>query len=108
MSSSPLDSSLLNADISLEEVSNAIDKSKCGKAFLFVPNEAMKNPQAKSLLHKLFNICFQTGLSPADWLKSDTKPLFKALKVGTRIPKIHLTIGRYVLCHVLPKFTPVC
>ena len=77
VSCSPFDSSLLNADITLEEVSNAIEKSKCGKAFLFIPNEAMKNSQAKLLLHKLFNLCFQTGMSPSDWLKSDTKPLFK-------------------------------
>ena len=89
VSSSPLDSSLLNADITLEEVSNAINKSKCGKAFLLVPNEAMKNPQAKLLLQKLFNICFQTGLSPADWLKSDTKPLFKGGDKDPRNPLDH-------------------
>ena len=39
---SSFDSSLLNCDISYEEVSNAIDKAKLGKAFLFIPNEAMK------------------------------------------------------------------
>ena len=78
MSSSPFDSSLLNADITLDEVSNAIDKSKLGKAFLFVPNEAMKNPQAKLLLQKLFNICFQTGLSPADWLAAHVSIIFSS------------------------------
>ena len=56
---SSFDSSLLNSEIRFEEVSSAIDKSKLGKAFLFIPNEAMKNVQAKTLLHKLFNVIFQ-------------------------------------------------
>ena len=60
MSNSPFDSSALNIDITYEEVSNAIDKAKNGKAFLNVPNEAMKNPQAKLLLQKMFNICFHS------------------------------------------------
>ena len=89
VSNSPFDSSALNNDITYEEVSNAIDKAKCGKAFLVVPNEAMKNPEAKLLLHKMFNICFQTGLSPTDWLKSDTKPLFKGGEKDPRNPLDH-------------------
>ena len=86
---SSFDSSLLNCDISYEEVSNAIDKAKLGKAFLFIPNEAMKNVQAKTLLHKLFNVIFSTGLSPNDWLKSDLKPLFKGGDKNPRSPLDH-------------------
>ena len=41
------------------------------------------------LLHKMFNICFQTGLSPSDWLKSDTKPLFKGGDKDPRNPLDH-------------------
>ena len=55
---SPCDSSKLNAQITLQEVEFAIKHSKLGKAFLLVPNEALKNPQATRLLHKLFNTCF--------------------------------------------------
>ena len=84
VSGAALDSSQLNCEISYDEVSSAIDKSKLGKAFLLIPNEALKNHQAKLLLHKLFNVCFKTGLSPSDWLKSDIKPLFKG---GTKDPR---------------------
>ena len=40
---SEFDSSLLNCDFTFDEVSKAIDSAKLGKAFLFVPNEALKN-----------------------------------------------------------------
>ena len=91
-SGSPFDSTLLNCDITYNEVAYAIDKSKLGKAFLFVPNEALKNDQAKILLFKLFNTCFQTGLSPSDWLKSDLKPLFKGGDKDPRNPLDHRPI----------------
>ena len=74
---SNFNSSVLNADISFKEVSDAIDKAKFGKAFLEVPNEALKNSQAKKLLHKFFNECFSNGLSPFDWSQSDIKPIPK-------------------------------
>ena len=67
----------INIDISYNEVSNAIDKIKFHKAFLEIPNEAMKNPNAKSLLHKFFNLCFKSGFSPADWDYSDIIPIPK-------------------------------
>ena len=89
---SSFDSTMLNRDISYDEVSAAIDKAKLGKAFLFVPNEALKNNQAKVLLHKLFNICFKTGLSPQEWLKSDLKPLFKGGDKNPRNPLDHRPI----------------
>ena len=46
----------LNAELSYDEVSNAIDRAKSRKSFLEIPNEAMKNKNAKLLLHKLFSI----------------------------------------------------
>ena len=49
----------------------------------------MKNFHAKLLLQKLFNVCFQTGLSPSDWLKSDLKPLFKGGDKDPRNPLDH-------------------
>ena len=92
ISGSAHDTALLNCGISFDEVSVAIDNSKLGKAFLLVPNEALKNHQAKLLLHKLFNICFKTGLSPSDWLKSDLKPLFKGGNKDPRTPLDHRPI----------------
>ena len=81
-----------NCDITFDEVSKAIDSAKLGKAFLFVPNEALKNVQAKTLLHKLFNVCFKTGFSPQEWLKSDLKPLFKGGNKDPRNPLDHRPI----------------
>ena len=89
---SSFDSTLLNCDITFEEVSAAIDSAKLGKAFLFVPNEALKNDQAKKLLHRLFNVCFKTGFSPQEWLKSDLKPLFKGGDKNPRNPLDHRPI----------------
>ena len=67
----------LNAELSFDEVSTAIDRAKSRKAFLEIPNEAMKNKNAKLLLHKFFNLCFQSGLSPSEWDTSDIKPIPK-------------------------------
>ena len=58
-SKSPFDNVNLNCEISYQEVSNAIDQSKLCKAYLAIPNEALKNPAAKLLLHKFFNKCFE-------------------------------------------------
>ena len=74
---SQFSSEQINNDISYTEVSDAIDKIKFHKAFLEIPNEAMKNPNAKSLLHKFFNLCFKSGYSPADWDYSDIIPIPK-------------------------------
>ena len=89
---SSFDSSALNCDITLAEVSAAIDNAKLGKAFLFVPNEALKNDSAKKLLHKMFSVCFRSGFSPQDWLKSDLKPLFKGGDKNPRNPLDHRPI----------------
>ena len=105
ISGSALDSTQLNCDISYDEVSSAINKSQLGKAFLFVPNEALKNHQAKLLLHKLFNICFKTGLSPSDWLKSDTKPLFKGGTKDPRNPLDHKPV--YIMSCVAKNYSCV-
>ena len=71
------DTSLINAEITMTEVSNAISKAKSGKSYLEVPNEALKNEAAKKLLLNFFNICFSHGISPIDWDKSDIKPIPK-------------------------------
>ena len=73
----PYSTDTLNSDISLEEVSNAIDKAKLRKAYLDIPNEAMKNPQANILLHKFFSICFLMGICPTEWYNSHIKPIPK-------------------------------
>ena len=67
----------INSEISFTEVSKAIDNIKLHKAYLDIPNEAMKNENSKQILHKFFNLCFKSGLSPLDWDLSDIKPIPK-------------------------------
>ena len=47
------------------------------KSYLEIPNEAMKNRNAKLLLFKFFNLCFTSGLNPSDWDFSDIIPIPK-------------------------------
>ena len=74
------DSTSLNNDLSLDEVSKAIDRAKLKKAYLQIPNEALKNQQAKILFHKFFQLCFVSGLNPTEWSYSDIKPIPKKEK----------------------------
>ena len=34
------------------------------KAYLDIPNEVLKNENAKTLLHSFFNLCVDSGLNP--------------------------------------------
>ena len=72
----------INAEISYDEVAFAIDQSKLRKAYLDIPNEALKNPNAKVLLHSFFNLCFINGYNPTDWDFSDIVPIPKKDKDG--------------------------
>ena len=67
----------VNIEISYDEVSDAVDKSKFKKAYLEIPNEAMKNKNAKLLLLKFFNLCFISGYNPSDWDFSNIIPIPK-------------------------------
>ena len=78
--STQYNSSSLNCDLSFDEVSKAIDRTKLRKAYLEIPNEAAKNFNAKLLLHKFFNLCFKSGLNPTDWDFSNIKPIPKKEK----------------------------
>ena len=72
-----LNSEELNIEITFLEVSKAIYRAKCRKAYLEIPNEVMKNKNAKAILHKFFNLCCISGLNPSDWNYSDIKPIPK-------------------------------
>ena len=67
----------INYEISFSEVSEAIDSLKLKKAYLDIPNDALKNDNAKQILYKFFNLCFKSGMSPFDWDLSDIKPIPK-------------------------------
>ena len=68
---------MLNREISFQEVSEAVNKLKEGKAYLQIPNEILKDLSSKNLLHRLFSICFSSGLNPSEWSLSDIKPIPK-------------------------------
>ena len=72
----------LNRNLEYQEVSESIDKAKSGKAFLEIPNEVLKNENAKSLLHKFLNLCFTTGLSSNDWNFSDIRAFSSIGAIG--------------------------
>ena len=71
------DSTSINEEITYDEVSEAIDRSKMRKSYLEIPNEALKNKHSKLLLHKFFNLCFISGYNPTDWDFSDIIPIPK-------------------------------
>ena len=67
----------LNRRLDFQEVSEAIDQAKLRKAYLQIPNDVLKNHNAKVLLYKFLDLCFVTGLSPTDWSFSNIKPIPK-------------------------------
>ena len=71
------DAESLNNDLSFEEVSKDIDKAKLRKAYLEIPNEAIKSKNAKILFHRFFQLCFISGLNPSEWDSSNIKPIPK-------------------------------
>ena len=74
------DSESLNSNLTFDEVSKAIDRAKVRKAYIEIPNEAIKNKNAKILFHKFFQLCFTSGLNPSDWDSSHIKPIPKKEK----------------------------
>ena len=71
------DTSMMNNELSIGEVTKAIDRTKCKKAYLEIPNDVMKNQNAKTLIHRFLNLCFIAGLNPTDWYFSNIKPIPK-------------------------------
>ena len=67
----------INIEITYDEVAEAINNSNVRKAYLEIPNEVMKNKNAKLLLCRFFNLCFISGLNPTDWDFSDIIPIPK-------------------------------
>ena len=81
------DNIMLNGNISVLEVKQAVKKAKRGKACGIdgIPAEALKNDCTVSFLHGLFNVCFETGITPNVWGKNIITPIprQKFMIVGT-------------------------
>ena len=75
--STEYNSDALNCELLYSEVSKAIDNAKTGKSYLTIPNEAMKNVNAKLLLYKFFSLCFNSGINPTEWDNNDIIPIPK-------------------------------
>ena len=97
-------SDCLNSEITFEEVSTAVDKTKLGKAYLKIPNDVLKNLNAKILLHKYFNLCFSSGLNPSEWDYSSIKPIPKPDK-DSRDPLQNRCIT--ILCCVAKVYSSI-
>ena len=95
---------IINPDLTLSEVSEAIDRAKLGKAYLEVPNEALKNPQAKRLLYEFYSICFQYGLAPCDWNFTNIKPVENNGK-PPRIPLNNCPI--FYICYISKMYSSI-
>ena len=94
----------MNCDITLPEVSEAIDRLPDGKSYLEIPGEALKCIEAKILLQKFFSRCFQLGLSPYDWDKSDIIPIPKPDK-DSRLPLNHRPIT--IMCVIAKLYAGI-
>ena len=60
---------LVNRDISLKEVAEAVGEARQTNAVGIdkIPSETLKNPTVICALHDLFVRCFNDGVTPKDW-----------------------------------------
>jgi len=88
MLATPHFSSVLNIDISLEEVQKVIDRTKPYKAVGVdeLSNEVLKCPKLLNTLHVLFQYCFKNGTVPSVWYRSIIKPIPKTTQADPRVP----------------------
>ena len=102
---SPQDNSILNSDISLNEVITVIESLKLGKASGIdgVPPEAVKfaPPRFHELVYRLFQRCFSSGVYPTAWQTGMINPVYK--KGCLRDPSNYRPIS--LLCVLNKLFT---
>ncbi|CAC5420543.1 unnamed protein product [Mytilus coruscus] len=77
----------LYGTISIEEVKKVVFNSKDGKSpgIDLLHNEVLKNNGVISVLHKLFQLCFETGKVPSIWGKAIIHPIPKVTQLDQRI-----------------------
>ena len=77
----------LNAEISLQEVSNAIYQAHRGKACGIdeIPVELLHSIHVRQFLTKLYNSCFQNGVVPNMWNHGILTPIIKNSNIDRRI-----------------------
>ena len=77
----------------MNEVLTVIKAAKCGKAYDLdgIPTEILKCHGLHTYLFKLFNVCFEQGRVPSQWLQSVIHPIPKG--TGSDIGDPSLTRG---------------
>ena len=75
----PVNSDILNCNITLDEVRTAIHhlSTKKSPGHDKIRAEYIKNEQCIHFLHTFFNTCFNSGKIPLQWSKSIIKPIPK-------------------------------
>jgi hypothetical protein len=83
----PIDTGL-DEEISVDEVRGALHRAKLGKALGYdqIPVEVLKNESAIKFLHRLFNVCFNTGRVPDMWARGVINPIPKCNTSDPRDP----------------------
>ncbi len=80
--------STLNRNFTIEEISNAINKTKNNKSTGTdkIPYEALKYKNVIKLLKEFYQFCFDTALVPNIWRKAIINPIPKDKRKDQRIP----------------------
>ena len=83
-----LDTSSLDATITIEEVRYALLKANKGKALGNdqIPLEPINNQTCTLFLLKLFNFCFTSCTVPQEWSRGKISPILKDVNADTRDP----------------------
>ena len=102
------DNSMLNLRITTEDIKNALNRAKRGKATGNdnIPIEVLNNDLCISYMVVLFNTCFSTGTIPEEWSRGIINPILKSPKADARDPNnyrgITITSSVYKLyCQIL-------
>ena len=97
----------INFPVCSSEVQRAVNRSKNGKAIGLdhLPYEIFKNPNSVSLLTKLFNCIYESGIIPSIWRVAIIKPIPKSSTQDLRIPTQYRAIN--LLSTVYKLFTTI-
>ena len=89
------DSNVLNYEINCNEVYLVIMAAKNNKSIGIdnLPYEIFKKGHSVTLLHKLFNLIFNSSIIPSIWLKAIIKPIPKSTTSDPRLPLMYRGIS---------------
>jgi hypothetical protein len=98
---------MLNCNITYDEIKAAVSRAKNGKAVGIdkIPNEVLKLNPVISVLHKLFQLIFDSSKIPSLWRKAIIVPIPKDPKNDKRVP-LHYR-GISLLCCISKIYTSV-